>query len=613
MTTFGPEDEATGILNAIVDASDDAIIGTGLDGVISTWNRAAERLYGYSAEEAKGRVVTVLVPPDRREEFGVLSSRVRAGERVERHETVRQAKDGHLVGVSLTIVPVRDVSGSIVGATAIARDLTARKRADVALRTSELRWRSVVDSAVDGIIVIDAKGRIEAFNRAAERLFGYRALEVIGQNVTILMPPPYHEEHDDYLARYLTTGTARIIGIGREVTGRRRDGTTFPLHLSVGEMSIGGEPRYTGVLHDLTERVHLEERLRTSEARWRSVIESAVDGIVVIDAHGRIEAFNPAAERLFGYAEQEVVGRNVNVLMPSPYHEEHAAYLARYLETGVPRIIGSGREVTALRKDGTTFPIHLSVGEMAILGERKFTGIIHDLSARGRIEERLREQTALARLGEMAAVIAHEVKNPLAGIRGAIQVIGTRLPKESKEVAVVKEIVTRIDGLDNLIKDLLLFARPPQPKLAPVDLAALVTMTGDLLSADPSRTGIGVTVEGSAPPIEADADLLKIVFENLLVNGAQAMQGRGTIRVGLSLIGDVCQIAFSDGGPGIPPEVREKIFTPFFTTKARGSGLGLPTAKRLIDAHRGQISIACPPGGGTIVTIRLPVRTAAQV
>src|SRR5207247_1555695 len=127
----------------------------------------------------------------------------------------------------------------------------------------------------------------------------------------MLMPSPDHEQHDGYLARYLATGEAKIIGVGREVAGRRRDGTTFPLHLSVGEMSIGGERKFTGVLHDLSARVQLEERIRTSEARWRSIVESAVDGIVVIDADGRLEAFNPAAERLFGYAEREVLGRNV--------------------------------------------------------------------------------------------------------------------------------------------------------------------------------------------------------------------------------------------------------------------------------------------------------------
>ena len=174
------------------------------------------------------------------------------------------------------------------------------------LRDSNARLRSIIDSAVDGIIVIDAKGHIEAFNRGAERLFGYPASEVIGRNVNMLMPSPDHEAHDGYLARYLETGAAKIIGVGRQVTGRRRDGTTFPLHLSVGEMSIQGERKFTGMLHDLSERMRLDEELRASEARWRSVIDSAVDGIVVIDAHGRIEAFNPAAERLFGYEEREV-------------------------------------------------------------------------------------------------------------------------------------------------------------------------------------------------------------------------------------------------------------------------------------------------------------------
>jgi PAS domain S-box-containing protein len=378
-------------------------------------------------------------------------------------------------------------------------------------------------------------------------------------------------------------------------------------------MSINGERKFTGMLHDLGERVRLEEELRTSEARWRSVIESAVDGIVVIDAHGRIEAFNPAAERLFGHREREVIGRNVNVLMPSPYHEEHDTYLARHLATGVQKIIGTGREVTGRRQDGSTFPLHLSVGKMTVGGATRFTGILHDLSARVRIEEQLREQTSLARLGEMAAVIAHEVKNPLAGVRGAIQVIGTRLPKDGKDAVMIKEIVSRIDTLNELMKDLLLFARPPQPKAAPIDVATLVATTADLLGSDPALKDVSVRVDGTAPPILADPDLLKIVFVNLLVNGAHAMKGRGTIRVSLATMADTCQIAFADEGPGIPSEVREKIFTPFFTTKSRGSGLGLPTAKRLVEAHRGNIAIACPTSGGTIVTIGLPATGAGAV
>jgi PAS domain S-box-containing protein len=346
---------------------------------------------------------------------------------------------------------------------------------------------------------------------------------------------------------------------------------------------------------DDNERLELEDRLRASEARWRSIVESAVDAIIVIDAHGRIESFNRGAERLFGYRESEVLGRNVNLLMPSPYREEHDQYMARYFSAGIAKIIGIGREVTALRKDGTTFPVHLSVGEMRVGGERKFTGILHDLGPRVRIEEQLREQAALARIGEMAAVIAHEVKNPLAGIRGAIQVIGSRLPQDGRDAAMVKEIVARIDALNDLMKDVLLFARPPQPRPSRVDVRMLVATTADLLSADPALKEVSVNVEGSAQPIIADPELLKIVFVNLLANGAQAMKGRGTIRVSLATLGETCEIAFADIGPGIP----------------RGTGLGLCTAKRLVEAHRGAIRVDCPPGGGTTVTVRLPAGTTA--
>lgn len=477
--TFNPEEQAARILAAIVESSDDAIIGTDLDGVILTWNRGATRVYGYTRDDVRGRSIALLIPETQLGEHAAMLERLRNSDDIEPRESTHLAMDGQVLDVSVSISAIREASGQGVGLAFIARDITTQKRSESALRASDQRWRSIVESAVDGIVVIDARGRIESFNPAAERLFGYAESEVAGRNVSMLMPSPYRQEHDGYLARYLREGEARIIGVGREVQGQRRDGTVFPLHLSVGEMP----------------------------------------------------------------------------------------------------------------------------GE----GERKFTGILHDLSARVRIEEQMREQAALARLGEMAAVIAHEVKNPLAGVRAAIQVIGTRLP-QGQDASIVTEIIARIDALSDLMKDLLLFARPPQPKAAPVDVTSLVAATADLLSGDPAFRDVRVEIEGVAPLLAADAELLKIVFLNLLVNGAHAMQGRGRIRVSISAADGACQIAFADNGPGIPPEIRDKLFTPFLTTKARGTGLGLPTAKRLVDAHSGHIRIDSPPGGGTTVTIHLPVQ-----
>ncbi len=472
-------DEAARELAALVESSNDAIFTKDLDGRVQTWNRGAELMYGYAADEIVGRSVSLLVPPGYPDEINGILAKIKDGELVRHYETIRQTKDGRRLDVSLAVSPLRDADGSVIGASTIARDITAQKR-DV-------------------------------------------------------------------------------------------------------------------------------ERLRESEARLRSIVDAAVDGIIVIDAHGRIEAFNPGAERLFGYRAAEVTGVNVSVLMPQPYRDEHDGYMARYLKTGEPRIIGIGREVTALRKDGSTFPVHLSVGEMSLAGERKFTGILHDLSTRVQMEDRLREQAALVRLGEMAAVIAHEVKNPLAAVRGAIQVIGKRLPAGSREAGVVTDIIARIDTLNQLVKDLLLFARPPQPHLLPLDVSRVLEGTAALLTQDAAHAGMQVTITGQSPPVMADAELLKIVFINLFVNSSQAMKGQGQVAVTVASGDGACVIVVRDTGPGVLPEARERLFTPFFTTKSRGTGLGLSTVKRLLEAHHGSIEIESPEAGGTRATLRLPL------
>jgi two-component system sensor kinase FixL len=360
---------------------------------------------------------------------------------------------------------------------------------------------------------------------------------------------------------------------------------------------------------DSSRLLRVQAALTASEEHYRSIVDSAVDAILVIDHRGRIEEFNDAATRLFGYAAPEVLGQNVSMLMPEPYRREHDGYMQRYLTTGEKRIIGIGREVAARRKDGTVFPVRLSVGEMTIAGERKFTGILHDLSARVQLESQLREQEALTRLGQMAAVVAHEVKNPLTGIRGAVQIIGSRLPAGSKDAEIVKEIVSRIDALNDLMKDLLLFARPPQPRLTAVDPLPLLTTVIHLVCQDPGARDITIHVDGASPPISADPELLKLILQNLLMNAAHAMQGRGRIRVTIGAAGPMCAIAIADAGPGIPPEVREKLFTPFFTTKARGTGLGLSTAKRFAEAQGGSIAIESPEGGGTTVVVQFQTAT----
>ena len=237
--------------------------------------------------------------------------------------------------------------------TGIVRDITERKRAENALLDSEARTRAVLAAAVDAIITIDERGIIESANPASEKLFGYTEAELTGQNVNMLMPEPYHEEHDGYLRNYMTTGQKKIIGIGREVVGKRKDGTTFPMDLAVSEVQLGGRRLFTGIVRDITGRKDAEHALLDSEARTRAILAAAVDAIITIDERGIIESMNPASEKLFGYAAAEMIGRNVNILMPAPYQAEHDGYLRNYITTGEKKIIGIGREVVGLRKDGS--------------------------------------------------------------------------------------------------------------------------------------------------------------------------------------------------------------------------------------------------------------------
>ena len=246
----------------MVTSSDDAIIGEAADGSVTDWNRGAEALYGYSAADIIGRPISALVPPGHEDDTMQILERISHGERVEHHETRRRRKNGDIIDVSLTASPLWDSTGRLIGASVVARDITEAKRAQLALEEREAHLRSVLETVPDAMIVIDNKGIMRSFSATAERLFGYPADDIIGQNVCTLMPSPYREQHDTYLARYFATGVRRIIGRGRVVVGLRRDNSTFPMELWVGEMISGGRRSFTGFVRDLTERQETQQRLQ---------------------------------------------------------------------------------------------------------------------------------------------------------------------------------------------------------------------------------------------------------------------------------------------------------------------------------------------------------------
>jgi two-component system sensor kinase FixL len=253
-------------LAAIVSCSDDAIVGKTMDGVVTDWNQGAQAIFGYRADEMIGKPISLLLPSGLEGEEDAILERIRLGERIDHFETRRRRKDGTVIDVSVTISPVYDGQGNLIGASKVARDISSAKKSQLQLQEREAHLQSVLDTVPDAMIVIDTRGIMQSFSATAEKLFGYSAQEVVGRNVSLLMPQPYASQHDSFLARYLATGEKRIIGIGRVVVGRRRDGSTFPMELAVGEMRSGDRRFFTGFTRDLTERQQTQQRLQDLQA-----------------------------------------------------------------------------------------------------------------------------------------------------------------------------------------------------------------------------------------------------------------------------------------------------------------------------------------------------------
>ena len=328
--------------------------------------------------------------------------------------------------------------------------------------------------------------------------------------------------------------------------------------------------------------------------------------VATTNVKGEITFVNDRFVEISKYPREELLGRDHRIIN-SGYHSKE--FIRDLWHT-----IANGRiwrgELRNRASDGSIYWVDTTI--VPFLDERnkpyQYMAIRYDVTDRKRSEDRLREQAALARLGEMAAVVAHEVKNPLAAIKGALQVIGARMPAEARDRAIIGDVVARVDSLNDIVEDLLVFARPREPRLGPVPLRELLENTAALIRKDPAHAAVDIKIAGSNPVAQLDAEQMKIVFLNLLLNAVQAGGNTGRVEVTIAADDLAARVAIADDGPGIPPDVRAKIFEPFFTTKHRGTGLGLPTAQRVIDRHRGTIDVQCPPSGGTIVTVTLPMQ-----
>ncbi|MEO8019786.1 MAG: PAS domain S-box protein [Pseudomonadota bacterium] len=484
---------------------------------------------------------------------------------------------------------------------------------------------ALMDAAVDAVIVIDHRGRITAVNHATQRTFGYRTDELLGLNVSMLMAEPDRSAHDGYLARYLETGVARIIGIGREVTGQRKDGTLFPARLSVGQMQQSTPPRFVGVVRDITSEQEATADLKLQRDRANAFLELHESILLELDAERRVRQVNARGTELLGAPAAGILGRDwLDFIRGDSERERALMMLASTLAGGSTR----GREFDAVDAAGVHRRISwrgiaLRTANGAPAGWLCSGTDITDWARREEeahlAQERLTRVARLATMGEMTAGIAHELNQPLTAITTYARACENYLAMDSPDHAELREAVREIaaEGLraGSIIQRLRKLVRPDgHDERALADVNALINELQVLMQAEARAYGtrLCLALSPNLQRVNVNGVQIQQVVLNLLRNAFEALAERpaGSREVTITTvqtIGRQIEIRVADNGPGVSAAIAERLFEPFATTKKAGTGLGLAISRTIAQAHGGIIGLRPGLPSGACFYLHLPV------
>jgi PAS domain S-box-containing protein len=513
-------------------------------------------------------------------------------------ESSEQKVDGTQLWVEGDYLCLYDATGRVTGHFGVQRDMTAQKQAEFALRKSEERFHTFMNNAPVAAYIKDEQGRYVYINKRGADLVGLAPEHWYGKTDAELWTPEIARQlrvHDE--AALAANATVESVEHVPHADGNHHWlSFKFPLPEEEGQRLLAG------VSIDMTEH-------RRTEAWLQGLIETTQDAVISIDRQGHIAIFNSAAERIFGYSRAEIQGQPLQRLMPEPYAGEHDGYVQRYEQTHEARAIGRIRTVSAKRKNGNVFPIELSVTEVRVENQVHYAAFIRDISERVQLQERLLERERLAMVGATAAKLVHEIGNPLNSMSIALQLLQRRLGQSAGEEHVrssFQSLTGQMTRLANLLQEFRSLSRRHEPKLQPLDLRTLVE---DVLAAEaPIHAEREIVVEHHSAPnlaiIHGDPDKLRQVLLNLCKNAVEAMPGGGTLTVCARNSGNQVFLEVADTGVGIPYGVN--ILEPFVTTKAEGTGLGLPIVRQIVSAHGGTLDYTSSPGQGTTFIVALP-------
>lgn len=606
-----------------VDETADALIATSFDGCVRFWNRGAANLFGYTSEEAAGKLLVELtVPADHLKDELELVREAQNGE-TGAIETVRRRKDGSLLYINVTLRALRDSTGAVECFVRSETDVT-RFRLLRESRLIEARYRDLLESMPDAILIVNETGRMVLVNARAEAVFGYTRDELIGQFIEILLPARYHAAHVGHRFGYFTQPRVREMGAGLDLYGLRKSGEEFPVEISLSPLRAEESTLVMSAIRDTTDR-------KKAEQKFRGLLESAPDAMVIVDGAGRIVLVNTQAEKLFGYSRKELLGQLVDMLVPDRFRQRHPEHRAKYFSDPRVRPMGAELELNGRRSDGTEFPVEISLSPLETEGGTLVSSSIRDITDRKRFEHTLREKNVeLERASEakdrFLATMSHELRTPLNAVIGFTGTLLMQLPgpltaAQDKQLRTVQGSAKH---LLSLINDLLDLAKIESGKvhldLEPVHVQSVIGEVCTGLQPAAESKGVALTVQMPATQVMARADrrsLSQILIN--LTNNAIKFTEQGEVRIELchERQGDavVTAISIVDTGIGIREEDRAGLFEAFSRSgnglrrTTESTGLGLHLSQKLAELLGGEISFESKYGAGSRFTLTLREHT----
>ena len=614
----GARAAAEWLQRSLAAITDYAIVMVDRDRRVVSWNVGAEQITGYHADDVVGRSASLVYDPA---DVGRVDAGFDEAARSGRYEDEgwRRRKDGSRFLAHVVITAVRDADGTLAGFINVARDITERRRIADELRASEAKFRGVVDAAPDGIVMVGADGRITLVNVHAATMLGYSSEELVGAAVETLLPDALRSRHLDHRAAYNAAPITRPMGVGSSLVARRKDGSELPVEISLSPVSAAHDAEVVAVIRDVTTRRQADEALRASELKFRGLVDAAPDGIVIVGAAGRIDLVNPQAARLFGYAPEELVGQEVEILVPERARAAHVDHRTGYVAAPTTRPMGAGMDLVGRRRDGTEFPVEISLSPMATPDGMLVISVIRDVTERKRIEHQIQtlNDDLRARVAELNAVnqeleafsysVSHDLRAPLRGIDGFSQALledyEGKLDDEGRDY--LRRIRAASQRMAELIDDLLDLSRVTRREMRRerVDLTALArTVASQLERTDPRRRVVWSIAEGVTAL--GDGALLRLVLENLLGNAWKFTSKQPSARIEFCAVPHAGGTAYAvrDNGVGFDMDHAGKLFGAFQRLHAMhefpGTGIGLAIVQRVVHRHGGRVWAEASPAAG---------------